>query len=121
MPIGSLERDYSALTQRVKTSSVAHDALMYIYPISNDNAFRKNNPLVDLPFDQRLSEFQSVYDHSLPDTAGDHVSFRAFKNKALWVPHYVIVDRTGKIINYDAPQASVPELEQLLDKLLDRR
>lgn len=38
--------------------------------------------------------------------------------KVLWVPTYIIVDKNGKIINYHAPQASEPELKEILSTLL---
>jgi hypothetical protein len=52
----------------------------------------------------------------------DSVSFdglAAIYCKTIFVPHYVIADRDGRIINYDAPQAIEPELKKLLDGLLN--
>jgi thiol-disulfide isomerase/thioredoxin len=48
-------------------------------------------------------------------------SLAAIYCKALWVPFYVVVSPKGKIIRYDAPQASEPELKPLLDNLLGHR
>lgn len=38
--------------------------------------------------------------------------------KILWVPHYLILDKNGNIINPDAPSPNDPELKILLDNLL---
>jgi len=34
------------------------------------------------------------------------------------IPRYIIIDKTGKIINDNAPRPSDPKLKILLDKLL---
>jgi thiol-disulfide isomerase/thioredoxin len=36
------------------------------------------------------------------------------------IPRYVLIDKEGKIINYDMPQPLNPELEELIDKLLKK-
>ena len=41
--------------------------------------------------------------------------------KTLWVGHYVIVDKLGKIINFDAPSPSDPELKKILNTFLNKR
>jgi hypothetical protein len=38
--------------------------------------------------------------------------------KILWVPHYIIIDKNGNIINPDAPSPNDPELKKQLDNLL---
>ena len=40
--------------------------------------------------------------------------------KVLYVPHYILVDKTGHIINAHAPQPLDPELKIILDKLLNK-
>lgn len=52
----------------------------------------------------------------LLDTNG-FLGISAIYCKARWVPTYVLVDREGKIINYQAPHADEPELKFLLDGL----
>jgi thiol-disulfide isomerase/thioredoxin len=49
------------------------------------------------------------------------ISLFAIYCKVLWVPHYIIVDPAGLIVNYDAPQPIEPELRQLLDSLIKKR
>lgn len=41
--------------------------------------------------------------------------------KVLWVPTYVIADREGRIIRYNAPQAMEPGLRAILDQLIGHR
>jgi thiol-disulfide isomerase/thioredoxin len=197
LSVDSLETYYNALSNDVKKSSVGHDVLEYIYPLTDDNDFRKANPLIDIAFDQRLSKLNSVYDLSLKDTSGNIIKLGCFKTKyvvidfwaswckpcvanipaldqmmkdyksdsiqfisisldrdindwkhsimkhnftgvqlsddltgfngitaiyckVIYVPKYIIADQNGKIINYDAPQASEPGLKALLDNLLKR-
>jgi len=196
LSVDSIERYFNILAYNVKASSVGHIVLLYVYPLTNDNDFRKANPLIDAAFDERLANVHSVYDLSSQDTARNIFSFGVFKGKylvldfwaswcqpcianipafnqltqyykaypiqfvsisvdydltlwkraiikdgfsgmqlsdlagfkglsaiyckTLWVPHYVVVDPYGRVINYDAPQASEPELKQMLDKLVSR-
>ncbi len=193
LPVDTLEILYSRLGTNMKKSTVGKDVLAYIYPVTNNNNFRKLNPLVDSKSNQQLEKVHSIYDLSLKDTTGNTFNLGNFKGKymlidfwgtwcgpcianipalnqfikdygdsihiisvsldkdpetwkssiikhnfpgiqlsdlkgsegliaiyckVLWVPKYIIVDRQGKIINYDAPQVSNPELKVLLDKLL---
>lgn len=82
----SIKFYYSSLSNNVKKSSVAHDVLEYVYPLTDDNEFRKNNPLIDIAFDERLSKLKSVYDLSLKDTSGNTIELSAFKSK------YIVID-----------------------------
>lgn len=194
LSVDSVQRYYQLLSKEAKKSTIGHAVLSYIYPLTDDNEFRKANPLVDLQFNERLSEIKSVYDLSESDTSGKTVTLSSFKGKylvidfwaswckpcianvpmlnymenyynpdsvkfisisldedaskwkrsilnnnftgiqlsdlkgfyslaaqyfkVLWVPKYIIADRNGHIINYDAPQAVDPELKILIDKLL---
>lgn len=52
----------------------------------------------------------------LLDTKG-FLGLAAIYCKARWVPTYVLVDREGKIINYQAPHADDPGLKPLLDAI----
>lgn len=193
LPVDTLEIFYSRLGNNTKKSTIGNDVLAYIYPVTNNNSFRKLNPLVDFKLNQQLENIHSIYDLSLKDTTGNTFNLRSFKGKymlidfwgtwcrpcianipalnqiikdygdsihilsvsldkdletwkssvikhnfpgiqlsdlkgmeglttiyckVLWVPRYIVVDRQGKIINYNAPQASDPELKVLLDKLI---
>ena len=48
-------------------------------------------------------------------------SLAAIYCKVLSVPKYIVADRNGRIINYDAPQPGELELNTLLDKLLNQK
>ncbi|HSZ85520.1 MAG TPA: TlpA disulfide reductase family protein, partial [Puia sp.] len=196
LSVDSLQMFYSTMRNEVKKSSLGYSVLYELYHLTNDNDFKKANPLIDLEFDQRLSKINSVCDLSLRDTLGNIIKLSFFKGKylvidfwaawckpcvanipalkqlfkyyksdsirfisisfdnnadewkkamkkynftgvqfydfngfdgiaaiyckVLWVPKYIIADQNGKIINYDAPQASNPELKILLDNLLKR-
>jgi thiol-disulfide isomerase/thioredoxin len=194
LQIDSIEIYYQGLSAEVKLSSLGRIVLSYVYPLTEDNEFRKANPFIDKEFEQRLEKLESVYELALSDTAGKVVKFDSFRNKylvidfwaswckpclenipylnelagryehdsvefisisldkdvsqwkksvfnskiqgvqlsdssgfnglaaiyckTLWVPHYVIADKSGRIINYDAPQANEPALRNLLDGIL---
>jgi len=196
LAVDSIEVYFNGLTDFVKQSNLGHNVLMYVYPLTDDNAFRKANPLIDADFDERLSKLNSVFDFNFKDTTGNTIAMSSFKAKylvidfwaswckpcianipdikqmakeyetdsiqfisisvdndlkewkasirkhdftgiqlsepmgfnslaavyckVLWVPTYVIADRNGQIIQYNAPQASEPELKLLLDNLLNK-
>ncbi len=191
LPVDSLEIYFGGLAPNVKRSRIGHDVLMYIYPLTDDNSFRKANPLVSPASDRKLSEIKVIYDISLRDTSGNLVNLSEFKGKCLlidfwaswcspcienipalnqlaqhynpdsvqfisisldndllkwkhsiimhkfeglqlsdsagftsiaalyckvlWVPKYILIDRTGRIISYDAPQPIDPELKTMID------
>jgi thiol-disulfide isomerase/thioredoxin len=195
LSVDSIEAYYSAFASDVKKSSLGHEVLEYVYPLTDDNEFRKANPLIDKERERELATIQSAYELRLMDTSRRAVELSAFKNKylvidfwaswcgpclanvpylnkliksyrgdsigfvsisldrypdqwkkallghkieglqlcdtnafnsiaaiyckAIYVPHYVIVDKDGRVINYDAPQASEPALMKLLDGLLN--
>lgn len=81
---------------------------------------------ISISVDAKVSIWkQAIREHSYK---GLHVSdLQGFKSlaavycKVLWVPTYVIADRNGMIINYNAPQPRDPELKKLLDKLLNEK
>jgi thiol-disulfide isomerase/thioredoxin len=196
LSVDSLKMFYTAFANKVKNSSLGHLILIDLYPLTDDNEFRKANPLIDIAFDEHLRKLNSVYDLILKDTSGNTIKFSSFRtkyvvidfwaswckpcvanipaldqmmkdykpdsiqfisisldrdindwkgsiikhnftgvqlsdltgfnsiaaiySKVLWVPKYIIADQNGKIINYDAPQASDPGLKILLDNLLKR-
>ena len=81
---------------------------------------------ISISLDQGVNDWkQSIVKHhftglQLSDTAGFN-SLAAVYCKALWVPTYVIAGPDGQIVKYDAPQASEPELQTLLNGLLKQR
>jgi len=190
----SVKAYYNAFSTNVKNSSVGHDVLRYIYPLTDDQEFRRANTLVDKKFDQQLFNIKSLHDLSLKDSSGNIVDFNSFKGKylvldfwaswckpcienipawgkliktydpdsvqfisisldtdvmpwkrslnmhkppgiqvidprafsgllavygkVLFVPTFIVADRNGKIVKYNAPQPVEPELKHLLDNLL---
>jgi thiol-disulfide isomerase/thioredoxin len=196
LPIDSAQVYYTGLSPNSKRSVLGRRILSYLYPLTNDLAFRKENPLISQEFDEKISRISSFYDLNLFDSTGNRFDMSLYKGKylvvdfwaswckpclanipalikmtknydsdsikfisislddnlndwkgaiikhhftgiqltdsnsfnsmsaiyckVLWVPHYLLVDRSGKIINYDAPQALDPELAVTLDKLVDR-
>jgi peroxiredoxin len=197
LSVDSVQVYFDLLHKSVKKSSLGYTVLQYIYPLTDDNDFRKRNPLFDLKFDKQLYKTKSIYGFSLSDTAGNKINLESFKGKylvldfwaswckgcienipmqkqmtkdyesdpiqfisisvdedinewkqsikkhdfsglqllepkgfksliavyckVLWVYHYTIIDKTGRIINYDAPPPSNPELKIVLDKLLNKK
>lgn len=41
--------------------------------------------------------------------------------KTLWVGHYVIINKSGQIINFNAPSPSDPQLKKIIDDLLNKK
>jgi len=64
----------------------------------------------------KLHDFDGVH-LSEPEAFAGLVSVYC---KILWVPHYIIIDKNGDIINPHAPQPNDPELKILLDNLLKK-
>src|ERR1022692_470765 len=86
LSVDSLEMYYNELSSDVKKSSIGHDVLMYVYPLTHNSDFRKANPLVDIEFDQQLSKLKSIYDMTLNGTLGNAFQLSSFKAK------YVVID-----------------------------
>lgn len=76
---------YTALADSVKNSSIGHEVLKYIYPLTNDTAFRNKNPLIDDAFTKRLASIRSIHDFSLRDRSGKLINFTSFKGKYLLI------------------------------------
>jgi hypothetical protein len=79
---------------------------------------------ISISIDKDLNEWkESIRKHDftgvqLSEPTGFH-SLAAIYCKVLWVPTYIVADRNGHIIRYNAPQASEPELKLLLDNLIN--
>jgi thiol-disulfide isomerase/thioredoxin len=193
----TIEAYYSTFASDIKKSTLGHEVLEYVYPLTDDKEFRKANPLIDNELERQLDTIHSVYALRLTDVSGRVVELSAFKNKyvvidfwaswcgpclanvpylnkliksyggdsigfvsisvdsdlkkwekaimdykiegvqlcdsnafngvaaiyckTIYVPHYVIADKNGRIINYNAPQAIEPALKKLLDGLLNEK
>jgi len=83
LTVDSLQIYFNLLSNDVKKSSLGYTVLQYIYPLTDDNDFRKQNPLIDLKFDKQLNKIKSIYDFSLSDTAGNKINMGSFKGKYL--------------------------------------
>jgi thiol-disulfide isomerase/thioredoxin len=111
LPVDSLQMIYSLLGADVKKSSIGYLILSELYPLTNDNEFRKANPLIDLKFDGRLKEMQSVFDIGLRDTAGNMVRLNDFKGK------YLVIDFWA---SWCRPCiANIPALDRLIGSYND--
>jgi hypothetical protein len=60
--VDSVQACFNLLSKYVKKSTLGYAILQYVYPLTDDNEFRKANPLVNLEFDQRLNKLKSVYE-----------------------------------------------------------
>ena len=197
LPVDSVMLLYMALADSVKNSTIGYEVLSYVYPLTNDTAFRNKYPLIDAAFTKRLAAIKSIHDFSLRDMSGKLVNFSAFKGKyllvdvwaswcgpcikripvwnalvkeydpnviqfmtvsldtdvdswkeavqkhkpggfqfidtdafkglfamyckVLWVAKYLVVDPTGRIVNYDADRDNETEWRKLLDGYLKKR
>ncbi|HTM93836.1 MAG TPA: TlpA disulfide reductase family protein [Flavisolibacter sp.] len=74
---------YSLLSNEVKISVLGFDVLSYVYPLTNDSNFRKENPMGDRAFTERLLKIQSVYDLSFTDTSGKQISLANYSGRPM--------------------------------------
>ena len=86
LTIDSLQILYSSLTDKVKQSSLGFEVLSYLYPLTTDTKFRNQNPVFGSDFNSRLNTVNSIYDISIPDSAGNMISLSQFKGQ------YLIID-----------------------------
>lgn len=74
---------YTGLADSVKNSSLGHEVLAYVYPLTNDSNFRSKNPLIDAAFTRRLAGIRSIYDFRFSDVNGKLVDLHTFSGKYL--------------------------------------
>lgn len=77
---------YAALADTVKNSWLGYMVLKYIYPLTDDQAFRMKYPLVDREFSKQLAGITSIHAFKLKDMNGKMVDFATFRGK------YVLID-----------------------------
>lgn len=85
IPVDSVKRLYIALADSVKNSAVGDDVLSYMFPLTNDNAFRMKYPLIDEQFSKRLVAIGSIHEFKLANTSGKLVDLATFKGKYLLI------------------------------------
>jgi len=86
LSIDSIENYYALLSQDVKKSNVGYTVLNYIYPLSDNIAFKKANPLNGIEFNEKLASIKSIHDLVSSDTLGNSINFKRFKG------NYVLID-----------------------------
>ncbi len=84
--LDSVQNFYELLSTKVKNSTVGSWVLAYIYPLTNDEAFRIANSLHGKTFGEQLTKIKSIYEFSCSDSAGNKINFSSFKGK------YLVID-----------------------------
>jgi thiol-disulfide isomerase/thioredoxin len=82
----SIENYYALLSKDVKKSNVGYSVLNYIYPLSDNIAFKKENPLNGIEFNEKLASIKSIHDLVSSDIYGNSIDFKRFKG------NYVLID-----------------------------
>ena len=85
LSLDTLQIYYSLLSEVVKNSNEGYKVLSYIYPLTDDNKFRNDNPLSGVEFNKSLNQIRSVYDFKLNDTSGKEIIFEIFRGKYLLI------------------------------------
>ena len=86
LSVDSLQHYYSLLSEDVRGSTIGHDVLTDLYPLTDDTAFRHANPLVGPEVTRRLRNTHSIYDLVLEDSTGRLVNLDSCRGK------YVVID-----------------------------
>jgi thiol-disulfide isomerase/thioredoxin len=82
----TIEKYYALLSEDVKKSNVGYTVLEYTYPLSDNIAFKKANPLNGIEFNEKLASIKSIHDLISMDTLGNNIDFKSFKG------NYVLID-----------------------------
>ena len=86
LPIDTVQFYYNILASKVKKSNVGYTVLDYLYPLSDNIAFKKANPLNGVEFNEKLALIKSIHELSSTDTFGNRIDFRRFKR------YYLLID-----------------------------
>lgn len=82
----TIEKYYALLSEDVKKSNVGYTVLEYVYPLSDNIAFKKANPLNGIVFNEKLASIKSIHDLVSIDTLGNSIDFKRFKG------NYILID-----------------------------
>ena len=108
LSIDLLENYFALLSKNVKKSNVGYTVLEYIYPLSDNIAFKKANPLNGIEFNEKLASIKSIHDLVSSDTSGNSITFKRFKG------NYILIDFWA---SWCKPcVADIPHLKKILEE-----
>ena len=81
----SVQNYYESLSKEVKKSNVGYSVLEYLYPLTDNMAFKKANPLNGVEFNEKLALIKSIHDLSSMDVSGNSINFKRFKGQYLLI------------------------------------
>ena len=81
----SVQNYYESLSKEVKKSNVGYSVLEYLYPLTDNMAFKKANPLNGIEFNEKLALIKSIHDLSSMDESGNSINFKRFKGQYLLI------------------------------------
>lgn len=85
LPTDSIQNYYELLSKQVKKSNVGYTVLDYLYPLTDNIAFKKANPLNGVEFNEKLALIKSIHDLSSIDASGNSIDFRRFNGQYLLI------------------------------------
>lgn len=85
LSIDSVMQLYTTLADSVKNSTLGHELLSKIYPLTDNAVFKNKNPLFNQELNKLLLE-GSMHDLSLKDVTGNQVALKKFRGK------YLVID-----------------------------
>ena len=85
LSIDSVQNYYELLSKEVKKSNVGYSVLEYLYPLTDNMAFKKANPLNGVEFNEKLALIKSIHDLSSMDVSGNSINFKRFKGQYLLI------------------------------------